>query len=352
MPPLQDNIVVPDDRVGLELDEFLCLTYPLLGKGFLRAQVRAGNVLVDGQVTVPSHHLRRLQVVSVDLEERDFPKEPVAPRSEVPILYEDEAVLVVDKPAGLAVEPERWQRDKACLSGALLSLAYDRSGGCGDDGRPEEGGLEFRPRLVHRIDKDTTGAVLVAKSLDVERGLRGAFEEGAVHKGYLALVEGEYPAADGAVDLIDAPIAPDPRKSGRMGIGDGRKGATCGKPARTRVSVVERFRGFTLMRCEPLTGRTHQIRVHLAHEGFPLVIDELYGRRSELNLSEIKRGYRPKPGGIEHPLIDRLTLHAADISFPDLRPGRDGEVVRVEAPLHKDLNRMLKQLRKVRRWKR
>ena len=119
-----------------------------------------------------------------------------------------------------------------------------------------------------------------------------------------------------------------------------------GKEARTRISVEQRFRGFTLLRCEPMTGRTHQIRVHLAAKGFPLAVDPLYGRRRALPLSEIKAGYRAKPGRPESPLIDRLTLHALEIEFP--LPSDPGRSVRVQSPVPRDFARTLKQLGKVR----
>lgn len=336
---MTEYLTVPDERVGLELDEFLSLAFPRINKGYLRAQVRAGTVTLGGErVAHPGQRLKANDVIVVEFDAEEAPLAPVAPEAEVPIVYEDDDVLVVDKPANLAVEPERWMRDAACLSGALLQMALDR-------GEEEAGDLPlgYRPRLVHRIDKDTTGLVLVAKNLEAERVLREAFETGGVSKSYLALTEGEHPAADGETELIDRPIAPDPRKTGRMCIRDD------GKPSRTRVSVVERFRGFSLLRCEPLTGRTHQIRVHLAAEGFPLAIDTLYGRRSELKLSEIKRNYRPKRGGVERPLMDRLTLHAHRLMFP--RPSGGGEVS-VESPVPKDLARVLKQLAKVRPFRR
>jgi 23S rRNA pseudouridine1911/1915/1917 synthase len=337
---VNDHLAVSDERSGLELDEFLCLTFPLLNKGYVRRQVRAGRVKVDGGLARPSQRLRCNQVVSVEFENPDEQRAPRAPGHRIPILYEDAAVLVLDKPPGLAVEPERWRPELGSVSGALLELALDRGGAVAEDAEPT--GLEFRPRLVHRIDKDTTGALLVAKTLDAERQLRQAFENGSIRKRYLALVEGEHSLEDGEEELIDRPIAPDARRTGRMCVAqDG------GKESRTRVSVVERFRGFTWMRCEPLTGRTHQIRVHLADRGFPLAVDTLYGHRDALKLSEIKRGYRPKRGKSEHPLIDRLTLHAEGLTFPSVDETRAGEVD-VTAPVPKDLARTLKQLSKVR----
>lgn len=330
---MTEYLVIGEERIGLELDEYLCLLYPQANKGFLRRMIHEGKVQIDGQPTRPSHRLGVNQLVSIDFEPEELPAAPVAPVARVPILHEDDAVIVVDKPADLAVEPERWARDAACLSGALLAEAIER----GEDGH--DGGIHWRPRLVHRIDKDTTGCVLVAKNLEAERELRQAFESGDVSKHYLALVEGEYGLTEG-LEEIDAPIGPDRRRTGRMQVvGDG-------KPAKTRVKAAESFRGFTLMSCEPLTGRTHQIRVHLAHEGFPLAVDSLYGRRDELKLSEIKRGYRPKRGGAETPLISRLTLHASRLEFPDVARG-SGRMV-VEAPIPKDLARTLKQLAKVR----
>jgi 23S rRNA-/tRNA-specific pseudouridylate synthase len=187
--------------------------------------------------------------------------------------------------------------------------------------------------------------VLVAKDIAAERALREAFDAGTVHKTYLALVEGEYPLEDGETEIIDLPIGPDERKSGRMRID-----RESGKEARTRVGVEQRFHGYSLLRCEPLTGRTHQIRVHLREVGFPLAVDPVYGRRKSLSLSEFKRDYRKKPGAPESPLIERLTLHARAIEFPEPVPpaGRAPRAVRVEAPIPKDLARVIKQMGKFR----
>jgi 23S rRNA pseudouridine1911/1915/1917 synthase len=342
------HIEIPSERVGMELDEFLCLSFPLLNKGYLRRQVREGHVLVDGAPAVPSQRLRPDQVLIIDFDEdEDLPDAPVAPDVRVPVLWEDEHMLAVDKPAGLAAEPERWAKGNASLSGALLELAFERSGAEPDPdaaGVPERP-LVFRPRLLHRLDKDTTGVVLVAKDVEAERAMRAAFDAGRVRKTYLALVEGEYPLADGDSEVIDLPIGPDERKSGRMRIDRAE-----GKEARTRVSVELRFHGYTLVRAEPLTGRTHQIRVHLREVGFPLAVDPFYGRRRSLALSEFKKGYRKKPGAVESPLLDRLALHARAIEFEEPCPpaGSPARTIRVEAPIPKDLGRVIKQMAKFR----
>jgi 23S rRNA pseudouridine1911/1915/1917 synthase len=348
-------ITIPPERAGLELDEFLCLTFPLLNKGFLRTKVREGEVLVDGMKASPSQRLREYQVLVVGFEEDEvLPDVPVAPELRIPVLYEDEQLLAVDKPSDLAAEPERWAKANASLAGALLSLALERSEI--DPLAPTEPtpALGFRPRLLHRLDKDTTGVVLVAKTIHSERVLRAAFELGAVEKRYLALVEGDYQLAEGEAEVIDLPIGPDERRSGRMRVD--RKD---GKPSQTRVRIARRFRGYTLLECQPLTGRTHQIRVHLTELGFPLAVDPAYGRRNALSLSEFKRDYRRKRGALEHPLIERLTLHACSIEFPDAAELQADQPlaladfagvrrIRVEAPLPRDLARLLKQLEKAR----
>jgi RluA family pseudouridine synthase len=339
-------ITIPPERAGLELDEFLCLTFPLLNKGFLRSKVREGAVLVDGMRASPSQRLHEHQVLVVGFEEDEaLPEAPVAPTYRIPVLYEDEHVLAVDKPSDLAAEPERWAKANASLAGALLELALERSDLDPLEPTQPTPALGFRPRLLHRLDKDTTGVVLVAKTIEAERVLRTAFEQGSIDKHYLALVEGDYQLADGESEVIDLPIGPDERRSGRMRVE--RKE---GKPAQTRVSVAQRFHGYTLLDCQPLTGRTHQIRVHLAELGFPLAVDPFYGRRRALSLSEFKRDYRRKRGAVEHPLIERLTLHARSIDFPDPDPAwaEAGRRIRVEAPMPRDMARLLKQLEKAR----
>ncbi|QDU66942.1 RluA family pseudouridine synthase [Engelhardtia mirabilis] len=359
--------VVPDDYHGLELDEYLCLLFAGRAKGFLRQQVRTGRVLVDGEPALPSQRVRGNQVLVLAIDQSEAGAAPVAPEYEVPVLYEDERLMVVDKPPGLAVEPERWKRDAATLAGALLARA--RSAGVvpaeetdASEGEDPEATLEralgFRPRIVHRLDKDTSGCVVAAKELETERLLRAAFERGIPSKRYLALVEGEHPLPDGEMQLIDRPLLVDAKKGGKVRV------SGAGKPSQTEVRVVERFHGYTLLECRPRTGRTHQIRVHLATEGFPLVVDPLYGRRDALLLSELKRNYRAKRGRPERPLCARLTLHAASIAvptrLPDERPlapvpeqlgtgpSPDGDWIRVVSETPKDLLQTLRQLRKVR----
>jgi 23S rRNA pseudouridine1911/1915/1917 synthase len=330
---MQPYTVLPE-QIGMELDEFLSRLYPGVHKRLLRQLVREGRITVNGQDAHPGHRLRDNEVVLVDVEDEELPEyaEPERWEGELPILFEDEHVVALDKPAGLAVEPDRWDDTRPNVVAALTDLLEQRAA--------QGGGEPFRPRLVHRLDRDTSGVLVLAKTIEAERALGAAFEEGRVNKRYLALVEGEHPLEDGAVEEIALALAQDQKRTGQMCA------RRDGKEALTLVRVAQRFRGFTLVECEPRTGRTHQIRVHLSAKGFPLAVDPLYGRRKTLLLSELKSGYRKKPGQVETPLIDRLTLHAASLEIPSItEPER---TLRVEAPLPRDLVRTLKQLSKVR----
>jgi 23S rRNA pseudouridine1911/1915/1917 synthase len=334
------HLTVAEEQAGILLDQFLAGSFPNLTKTQLRRVARDGMVLVNGQSSAPSCRLRGNDVVSVMIDDQveDALAEEAAAqgpdRLDIPILFEDEHVIAIDKPPHLACEPDRWDKSRAHLLDSLHAQLADRA---------DPPSL----RVVHRLDRDTSGVMLVAKTLDAERVLRLAFDEHRIGKTYLALVEGDFGAGDGESVMIDLPLGPDARRSGLVVVRED------GKPARTEVQVEQRFQGYTLLRCRPLTGRTHQIRVHLAARGFPLAVDPRYGRRKSLALSEFKAGYRKKPGRTEAALIDRLSLHSSRIEFPRVappgeRPAGVPELVAVDAPLPKDFTRVLKQLAKFR----
>jgi RluA family pseudouridine synthase len=191
-------------------------------------------------------------------------------------------------------------------------------------------------RSVHRLDREASGVIVFARTLAAQRKLTHAFASRRVEKVYLALVQG-YVSEDGEVNL---PLRAD-RDRGRTVVSSGG-----GKASVTRYRVVERVSGHTLLECFPLTGRLHQIRVHMGALGHPLAVDPLYGGRQELMLSDFKRDYRRSRQHEEHPLIGRLTLHAARIGFE--HPAGTGPVS-FESPLPKDFRATLNQLRRLAR---
>ncbi len=246
-------------------------------------------------------------------------------RDALTILLNDDDIVAVEKPAGLATIPGRGETDSL-----LESVARQL-------GIPHKGEADPRVRVVHRLDKDTSGVVLFAKNITTQRHLSHQFQNNQVEKEYLALVAG-HPAADEGE--IDAAIGPHPNAKTRMAVL--KHG---GRPALTHWKLEKRFREMSLLRVFPKTGKTHQIRVHLKHIGVPLAIDPLYnpprkpGEPMGILLSRFKRDYRAAKEN-ERPLIARLTLHADRITF-------DHPVKRkttIEAPLPKDFRAVLNQL--------
>jgi 23S rRNA pseudouridine1911/1915/1917 synthase len=248
------------------------------------------------------------------------------------VLYEDDDLLVIDKPAGLLVIPDRWDASKPTV--VKLARAYLHT-------RAAAGTIAAEPPriwVVHRLDRDTSGVLILAKSARVHAALSQQFERGKVLKTYVALVIGQGIRAEGVIRL---PIGPHPQRPGMMAIQRRQ-----GKAALTRYSVVERFRGYTFLDVRPHTGRSHQIRVHLQAIGHPLAIDPLYGSNEPLLLSAMKPSYRPKAGAEEHPLMTRLTLHAQVL---ELTHPAHGETCTWVAPLPKDFAAVLRNLRRYRR---
>jgi RluA family pseudouridine synthase len=231
------------------------------------------------------------------------------------ILLLDDCLVVIDKPAGVPSVPGHG-------AGPSIIDLLRRSPGFAPD----------EPlRVVHRLDKDATGVLVYARTLEGQRGMVAQFMERRVEKVYWALVRG-YVSEDGEVDL---PLRFHPRKN-RVVVSTQR-----GQAALTRYRVERRVAGHTLLECRPVTGRTHQIRAHLAAIGFPLSVDPLYGGSQALLLSHYKSDYKVNRRGEERPLIDRLTLHAARIVFAH---PCTGVPVEVAAPLPKDFRATLMQL--------
>jgi 23S rRNA pseudouridine1911/1915/1917 synthase len=283
--------------------------------GLSRSHVQ--KLISDGRLTVDGEPLRANAIVSAGTEVRLDVPEPVAldlaPAPDIPlrIVYEDDDLLIVDKPAGLVVHPSPGHRDGGTLVNALLA----RAGGA------EYGGIAgvARPGIVHRLDRDTSGLLMVAKHDAAQHSLMAQLKARRIRKTYQALVAGNVAAA---VGRIEAPIGRDPKHRTRMAI------VPDGRPSITGYRVRERFAGWTLLELDLVTGRTHQIRVHLDGIGHPVAGDPVYGTGTS------RRG----PDGLA-----RLFLHAWRLELA--APG-DGHLIRATAPLPDDLEAALEGLRR------
>ena len=232
------------------------------------------------------------------------------------ILYIDDSLLVINKPAGLLTLPDGYDPDAPHVVG-LLSQEF--------------GNLW----IVHRLDKDTSGVLALARTPEAHQILNQQFETRQASKVYHALVRGQPAWVEHTVSL---PLLPDGDRRHRTVV-DHRQG----KPSVTRLRVVERFEKYALVEACPETGRTHQVRVHLARQGLPIVADPLYGDGKGIFLSEIKPEYRKK-GAPERPLLGRLGLHACSVEIVHPLAHKP---VRFEAPYPKDFSAALKQLRRL-----
>lgn len=275
-----------------------------LSRAHIQRLIKEGLITVDGQTTKPSHRLEGDEHIVVRIPPP--PKIETMPE-DIPldVLYEDEEIAVINKPAGMVVHPAYGNREGTLVNAALAHWPQIAQVGGKD-----------RAGIVHRLDKDTSGAIIIAKSEPARLALMEQFAARTVHKCYLALVNGHPKTSEGQ---IKAPLGRDPRNRKRMAIVRG------GREAVTLYRVLEWYQEHALIQAEPQTGRTHQIRVHLRFIGCPIVGDPVYGRR--------KRTIR----------LNRQFLHAAAITFtqPDT-----GEAVTVEAPLPSGLESILDRLRR------
>lgn len=247
---------------------------------------------------------------------------------EIPVLFEDEHLLALDKPSRLLTSPDRYDPKRP----NLMRLLHEGI----QQGKPWAVAHQLTYMAnAHRLDFETSGVLLLAKSKPVLVQIANLFGSQKPVKTYFAIVTGT-PYEE--TFTVDAPLAPHPNQPGLMRVDPKR-----GKKSKTEFEVAEKFQGYALIKCRPLTGRTHQIRVHLSRAGFPIACDPLYGGKPVL-LSKLKRGdYRLKPGQEERPLITRVALHAADLSFAH---PVTGSAVKIEAPLPREFQVALKYLRR------
>jgi 23S rRNA pseudouridine1911/1915/1917 synthase len=285
----------------VRLDQFLALQSTQLTRAQLHRLIVEGQVLLNGRSAKPAQKVRSGDLVSLTIPP---PRETdVVPQwMPLSVIYQDSDIVVIDKPAGLSVHPGPGHPDQTLVNG-LLARCPDIQG---------VGGA-IRPGIVHRLDKDTSGLMMVAKNHHAHRELSDQIKNRQVNKGYLALSTGTVLPDSG---LIDQPIARDPRHRKRMAVVPG------GRESRTQYKVIETPAGHSLLELILETGRTHQIRVHLAYLGHPLLGDGVYGRTS--------------------PRLDRHFLHAYKLGF---QHPRTGEPLEFQAELPQDLAGVLDELR-------
>lgn len=288
------------DTPGARLDKFVGERCPELSRTHAQKLIADGFITVDGQAARASLKLDAGSRVDIIIPPES--PSPLAPEAiPLDIIYEDDNLLVVDKPAGMTVHPAPGHPGHTLVNAVLNYLP----------------GLEadsdtLRPGIVHRLDKDTSGLILVAKNRVAQANLSEQFKSRAVNKAYLVLVKGRLTPEKG---IIEAAIGRDPHHRQRMAV------VSRGREARTDYRVIKYVGGYTLLEIKPETGRTHQIRVHLAAIGFPVVGDATYGVKS--------------------PHVPRQFLHAYKIGF-NLPSG--GEYIEFESPLPPDLEKALREV--------
>lgn len=314
---VQRTAIVPAERAGSRLDQTLAILFPEFSRSRLQQWVRAEQVLVDGEVMRPRDKLvggERVELNATLDEQVSVKPQAIA----LHVVYEDEQLLVIDKPAGLVVHPGAGNAE-GTLQNALLHHA------------PSLAGIP-RSGIVHRLDKETSGLLVVAKTLQAHHALVEQLQARTVRREYLALVNGTFTAGG----RIEAGIARHPRDRVRMRV-DER-----GREAITHYRIAKRFQAHTLLRVALETGRTHQIRVHMAHIGHPLVGDPLYGGRMLLPkgaTDEMRHALRS---------FRRQALHAACLGLAHPETGKE---VGWEASLPQDMNELLELLERESPWR-
>lgn len=316
------ELIVDELDAGTRLDRYLAIKFPAYSRVHLRRVINALGVTVSGERAKASHPLKAGEVVRIQLP--DLPRQGPEPEAiPLEILYEDEHLAAVNKPPGMVVHPA-----KGHWSGTLTAaLAYHFQ-------HLSAVGGPTRPGIVHRLDRDTSGVILVAKTDYAHMRLAAQFESRDVQKAYFTLTAGA-PHLDR--DVIDAPIGAHPYQREKMAI---RHNDETSRPATTFYEVLERFDGFAALRMEPKTGRTHQIRVHLTTLRTPVLCDRLYGSRAKLTVGELKRN----PAD-ETVLLERQALHAWQLK---LEHPVSGQPLELEAALPADIQGALTALREFR----
>jgi 23S rRNA pseudouridine1911/1915/1917 synthase len=312
---------------GLRLDQYLVAMFPDYSRSVIQKVIDAAAVTVNGKPAKASYKVRHDDHIRIWLPEATHDV-PVPEDIPLEVVYEDEFLAVVNKPFDMVVHPA-----KGHWSGTLVNALRFHFGQLSDLSG------EYRPGIVHRLDRDTSGVILVAKEETTHRDLSHQFETRKVFKEYLAITQGEL---DRDSDYIERRIVHHPHDRVKMATTDDEE---AGKDACSYYEVIERFRGHSFCRIQPRTGRTHQIRVHLASVGCPVLADKIYSGRDALKLSDLTPGVDPAADEV---LMHRQALHAGRLRFlhPRLR-----QVIEVEAPLPPEFQKTLAALRQYRPYR-
>jgi 23S rRNA pseudouridine1911/1915/1917 synthase len=306
-----ETIVVPQSLPNERLDVFLKGCFPTLSRGTLQRLISQGDIRVDGQEVKPTHRPHLGEKIQIHWPEAK-PSTAQPEEMSLDVLFEDKDLLVLNKPPGLVVHPAAGHEEHTLVNALLHHCRGQLSG---------IGGVA-RPGIVHRLDKDTSGCLVVAKNDSAHLALAAQFALREVQKVYQALVCGELTSPTGE---IQAAIARHPNHRKRMAVTGGG-----GREAWTSYRVLERYSVATRVEARLHTGRTHQIRVHFHHIGFPLIGDDVYGKRQNRTLTQLT-GY----------VAPRQMLHAFTLAF---RHPETQEEMRFEAPLPEDFRQAIAAL--------
>ncbi len=313
---------------GRRLDKYLHSRFPRMSRTLLQRLIKQGAVTVNGLPTKASYEPTAGDVVEL-LVPPPEPTDIVPEDIPLDIIYEDDYLLAINKATGIICHPARGGQT-GTIANAVAYYADQLSHGTDP----------FRPGIVHRLDKNTTGVMLIAKTDEAHWRLSMQFERRTLQKTYFGIVEGE-PRLDG--DVIDMPLGAHPTMRDRHIVPGMPVRPILFKDAVTRYEVVERLKGFAIMHLHPKTGRTHQLRVHMSAIGHPMMGDTFYGGHFFS-----ARDITGDPGASDDPLIPYQSLHALRISF--VHPIRE-EPLTIEAPLPAQLQSIVDLLRKHRAWK-
>lgn len=312
-------ITVSALAAGQRLDVFLAEELPRYSRVQIRRAINARAVLVDDRREKASHRLRGGERILMTLPE-PVSEGPEPENIPLDILYDDDQIAVVNKPPAMVVHPA-----KGHWSGTLTSaLAYYFS-------ELSNAGGPTRPGIVHRLDRDTSGVIVVAKTNEAHMSLSGQFEQRTTEKVYFAIICG---TPDRDRNIIDVPIGDHPYSREKKAV---RRDHSSSREARSFYEVLEKFDGFAAVAVTPKTGRTHQIRLHMAHIGLPVLCDPLYSGRRRITRGEIRRHRED-----DDVLLDRHALHAQRLSIDHPKTGAR---MTFEAPLPEDILGVLAELR-------